>query len=117
MFISLLFAACSPSLTRRSTNVGPRALRNDGVERVGKHAAWAAIQAAYVGEVPGIPQILFHEPHVAPVVQTVPDLDRLRGKATIFTDSQTTNRPMVCFYLHVPQEGAGYALEFTNEGR
>src|SRR5215217_2021543 len=83
IFISLLLAACPPSLTRLSTNVGSRALRDDRVERVGEHAAGTAIQASDVGEVPGIPEILLHEPHVAPVVQTLPDLDRFRGKATI----------------------------------
>ena len=62
---------------------GPSALRNDGVERVAEHPAGTAVKAADVGEVPGIPEILFYEPHVAPVVQLVPDLDRLRGETTI----------------------------------
>jgi hypothetical protein len=34
----------------------------------------------------------------------------------LFNVVTTTNRPMVCFHLHVSQEGVGYALEFTNEG-
>jgi hypothetical protein len=28
-----------------------------------------------------------------------------------------TKTPMVCFYMHVPYEGAGYALEFAVERR
>jgi hypothetical protein len=55
------------------------------------------------------------------VIQLVPDLHRLRGKTAI----STTNRPMVCFYLHVPSwvagsmpyAGAAYAPEFTRERR
>jgi hypothetical protein len=83
MFISLPFAACSPSLTPQSTNVWSRALRNDGVEWVGKHTAWAAIQAADVTEVSGFLAVALDEPHVPPVVETASDLDRLRGKTTI----------------------------------
>src|SRR5918997_5335121 len=83
MFISLLLAACPSSLPRQTTGVGTRAFCDDCVERVGEHAARTAIQAADVGEVSGIPEILLHEPHAAPVVQAVPDLDRLRRKATI----------------------------------
>src|SRR5215210_5599464 len=76
MFISLLFAACSPSLTRQSTNVGTRALRNDGVEGVGKHTAGTTVEATDVAEVTGFLEVALDEPHVTPVVQTVPDLDR-----------------------------------------
>src|SRR5215210_7697510 len=83
MFISLLVAACPPSLTCRSTSVGPRALGNDGVERVGKHTARTTVEAADVAEVSGFLEVAFDEPHVAPVVQMVPDLDRLRGEAAI----------------------------------
>src|ERR671920_278085 len=53
MFISLLLAACPPSLTCLSTGVRTRALRDDCVERVGKHAAETAIQASDVGADPG----------------------------------------------------------------
>ena len=77
MFISLLFAACPPSLPRRSTNVWPRTLRNDGVERVGKHTAWATVEAADVLEVAGFLEVALDELYVPTVVQTVPDLDRL----------------------------------------
>src|SRR5919107_274405 len=83
MFISLLLAACSPSLTCQSTNVRPRALRNDGVERVAEHAAGTPVKAADVAEVTVFLEILFYEAHVALVVQTGPDLDCLRGRTAI----------------------------------
>src|SRR5829696_2108603 len=83
MFISLLLAACSPSLTCQSTNVGPLALRNDGVERVAEHAPGAAVEVVDVGEVARFFEVAFHEAHVATVIQLVPDGDRLRGKTAV----------------------------------
>ena len=68
MFISLLFTACSPSLTCQSTNVGPRALRNDGVERVAEHAARTPIKTADVAEVVGFFEVGFDEAHVPTIV-------------------------------------------------
>ena len=73
---------CPPSLTCRSTNVGLRALRNDGVERIREKAPRTAVEATDVAEFCGFLQVAIDEPHVAPVVQTVSDLDPLRGKTT-----------------------------------
>src|SRR5688572_28966846 len=93
MFISLLFTACPPSLTCQSTDVGPSALRDDGVERVTDQPAGATVETADVVEVAGFPEVAFDESHMAPVIQAVPDLDRLRGKTTIRerSDHRTTN--------------------------
>src|SRR5919107_2310040 len=83
MFISLLFSACSPSLTCQSINVGPRALRNHGIEGVAEHAAGTPVKTAAVAEVAGFFQVAFDEPHVPMIIQLVPDGDGLRGKTTI----------------------------------
>jgi hypothetical protein len=83
MFISLLFTACSPSLTCQSTNVGPRALRNDGVERVAEHAAGTPIKAADVAKVARFFEVAFDEAHAPTIIQLVPDGDCLRGKTAI----------------------------------
>src|SRR5215212_9438858 len=83
MFISLLFTACSPSLTCQFTNVGPRALRYHGIDRVAEHAAGTPVEAAYFAEVTGFFEVTFDEPHVPKIIQLVPDGDSLRGKTTI----------------------------------
>jgi hypothetical protein len=59
------------------------ALADHGVEGVGEHPPRAAIQAAHVLEVAGLPQVPLHEAYPALVVQLQPDGDRLIGKATI----------------------------------
>src|SRR3954447_26949104 len=61
----------------------PRALPDHGVERVREEAAWAAVEAADVLEVPGFFQVPFDEAQVASAVQLVPDGNRLIWKATI----------------------------------
>jgi hypothetical protein len=74
MFISLLLAVRAPSLTRRPPLVvRPGALSSDGIERIGEHALWTAIQTADVVEVTRHFEVAFDEPHVTPVIQTVPD--------------------------------------------
>jgi hypothetical protein len=83
MFISLPFSACPPSLTCQSTNVGPSALRDDGVERVTDQPAGATVETADITEVAGFLEVALNESHMAPVIQPVPDLDRLRGEAAI----------------------------------
>jgi hypothetical protein len=83
MFISLLFTSCPPSLTCQSTNVGPSALRDDGIERVTDQPAGATVETADVTEVAGFFEVAFDESHVTPVIQPAPDLDRLRGKTAI----------------------------------
>jgi hypothetical protein len=83
IFISLLFTACSHSLTCQSTNVGSRALRNDGVERVAEHASRALVKTADVAEVAGFFEVAFDEPLVPTIIQLVPDGDSFRGKTTI----------------------------------
>src|ERR671920_372265 len=83
MFISLLLAACSPSLTCQSTNVGPRTLRNEGVERVAEQAARTPVKTADVAKVAGFLDVAFDEPHVPTVIQLVPDGDYFRGKTAI----------------------------------
>src|SRR5215204_5389650 len=83
MFISLPFSACPPSLTCQSTNVGPSALRDDGVERVTDQPAGAKVETADITEVAGFLEVAFNESHMAPVIQPVPDLDRLRRKTAI----------------------------------
>src|SRR5918994_5351978 len=60
-----------------------RAPSDNGVKRVRKKAARAAVEAADVVEVSGFLEVALHESHVASVVEAVPDLDRLRGKAAI----------------------------------
>jgi hypothetical protein len=94
MFISLLLAVRVPSLTRRPLLVvRPGALSNDGVERIGEHALWTAIQTADVVEVTRLFEVAFDEPYVTPVIQTVPDSDRLRGKTAISMLLQPTTVP------------------------
>jgi hypothetical protein len=83
MFISLLFIACSSSLTCQSTNVWPRALRNDRVERIAEHAAGTAVETAEVAEVAGFFEVAFDESHEPTIIQAVPDGDSLRGEATV----------------------------------
>jgi hypothetical protein len=45
-----------------------RALPDNGVERIRKEAARAAVEAADVPEVAGFFEVTLHEPHAAPVV-------------------------------------------------
>src|ERR687898_623365 len=61
----------------------PRALPDHGVEGIGEHPPRAAVEAAYVLEVAGLPQVLLDETDVALVVQSVPDGDRLIWKAAV----------------------------------
>jgi hypothetical protein len=83
MFISLLLTAYSPSLTCQCSNVGSRALCNDGVERVAERAARTPVKTAEVAEVSGFLEVAFDEPHVPTVIQLVPDGDYFRGKTAI----------------------------------
>ena len=39
---------------------GPRALPDHGVERIGEHPSRAAVEAAHVLEVAGLPQVLLY---------------------------------------------------------
>jgi hypothetical protein len=71
MFISLLFTACSSSLTCQSTDVWPRALRNVGVERIAEHAAGTPVETADVAEVAGFFEVAFDEPHVPTIIRLV----------------------------------------------
>src|SRR5918995_1741488 len=59
------------------------ALPDDGVERVRKKAARAAIQAAHASEVSSLLEVTLDEPRVAPVVELVPDGYRLSRKAAV----------------------------------
>ena len=56
-------------------------------QRVGEEAARAAVEAADITEVPGLFEVAFDEPHVALVVELVPDGYRfwLRRSSTIDT--------------------------------
>src|SRR5918993_2356497 len=95
MFIFLLLAAYPTSLLGLSdhdsdrshglSKVGERsrAHSDHGVKRVRKKAARTAVEAVNVAEVSGLLEVALDEAHVAGVVETVPDLDRLRGKAAV----------------------------------
>jgi len=63
------------------TRIRSCALSDLGVEGIGKHASWAAVEAADVVEVARLLEIAFDEPHVAAVIQSVPDLDLCRRHA------------------------------------
>ena len=56
---------------------------DDGVERIRKEAARTAVEAVDVAEVPGLLEVALYEAPVANVVEAVPDLDRLCGKAAV----------------------------------
>ena len=63
----------SPRVAERSScrsrsSHGPCALPDHGVEGIGEHSLRAAVEAAHVLEVAGLPQVLLYEVHVALVV-------------------------------------------------
>src|SRR5215208_8141911 len=93
MFISLLFSVCSPSLTRQSTDVGPHALRNDGVERVAEHPAGTTLKTADVAEVAGFFEVAFDQPHVPRIIQLVPNGHRFAREAAVSMLPHPTNPP------------------------
>lgn len=55
-------------LTSRSCWIGPGAPTDQGVERIGEKPAWAAVEAAYILEVPGFFEVALDEAHVALIV-------------------------------------------------
>src|SRR5215212_3690846 len=95
MFIFLLLAAYPTSLlglSDRDSDRAPglsrggersRASSDYGVKRVRKKAARTAVEAVDVAEVSGLLEVALDEAHVASVVEAVPDLDCLRGKAAV----------------------------------
>src|SRR5829696_4239362 len=95
MFMFLLLAAYPTSLlglsdhdSERSpglSRVGERsrAPSDHGVKRVREAAVRTAVEAIDASEVSGLLEVALDEAHVAGVVEAVPDLDRLRGKAAV----------------------------------
>src|SRR5215208_73663 len=60
-----------------------RAPSDHGVKRIRKKAARTAVETVDAAEVSGLLEVALDEAHVAGVVEAVPDLDRLRGKAAV----------------------------------
>src|SRR3954454_123188 len=83
MFIFLLLDVYTTSLTRLSAAVGARAAADYGVQRVREKTARTTVEAVDVAEVPGLLEVAFDQLRVAPVIEAVPDLHRLRWKTAI----------------------------------
>ena len=65
------------------TRIRSCGLSDHSVEGIRKHALWAPVEAVDVVEVARLFKVAFDEPHVAAVIQLVPDGDRLRGKTAV----------------------------------
>src|SRR5829696_5416113 len=114
MFMFLLLAAYPTSLlglsdhdSERSpglSRVGERsrAPSDHGVKRVREAAVRTAIEAIDAAEVSGLLEVALDEAHVAGVVEAVPDLDRLRGKAAVSKPLHPTNPPGFRFECRSP---------------
>src|SRR5829696_3671887 len=110
MFIFLLLAAYPTSLLGlfdRDSDRSPgfsrggewsRAPSDYGVKRVREKAARTAVEAVDVAVVSGLLEVTLDEAHVACVIEAVPDLDRLRGKAAI----GERNRHRRAYLQHAP---------------
>src|SRR5215207_99377 len=80
-----------------------RALPDHGVKGIGEHAARASVETAYVLEVARFSQVAFDQPHVAPVVQSLPDGDGL-GREAAVGEGDDERRPDLQDAANLPQD-------------
>src|SRR4051794_17967541 len=111
MFIFLLLDVYTTSLTRLSAAVGARAAADYGVQRVREKTARTTVEAVDVAEVPGLLEVAFDQLRVAPVIEAVPDLHRLRWKTAMenFSNRQTSAARLPLDAVRQQQEPEGAA--------